>query len=145
MKKSIREQRNREILKSYNLWRSYSEMAETFGLSKGGVHKIIRAILEGKAIPNIESEPEINVHSLRDIAIYLQGIKDGKGNLLPLGNVVLDNLWDAISILNKKGTEKNDFSAKDMVQYALYCLESKLGKDQVIANLKSYCKDNQIK
>jgi len=145
MKKSIREQRNREILKAYNLGHSYSEMAEAFGMSKGGVHKIIQALLDNKEIPVIEIETKINVHSLRDIAIYLQGIKDGKGNLLPLGNVVLDDLWDAISIFNKKSTEKNDFSAKDMVEYALYCLESKLDKEQVIANLKSYCKDNQIK
>ncbi|MFK5283185.1 hypothetical protein ACI3PL_26800, partial [Lacticaseibacillus paracasei] len=59
-------------------------------------------------IPNIESKPKINVQSLRDIAIYLQGIKDGKGNLLPLGNVVLNDLWDAISILNKKSTASGE-------------------------------------
>ena len=37
--------------------------------------------------------------SLKDLAIYLSGIKDGKGNLLPLGTVVLDDLWNAIKYL----------------------------------------------
>ena len=34
--------------------------------------------------------------SLRDIALYLEGIKEGRGNLLPLGTSVLGDLWDAI-------------------------------------------------
>ena len=41
----------------------------------------------------------INTDSLRDLAIYLSGIKDGKGDLLPLGTVVLDDLWKAIKYL----------------------------------------------
>ena len=63
----------------------------------------------------------------------------------------LNPFREVVQVFEKDGSliaEKdnfNNFSAKDMVQYALYCLESKLGKDQVIANLKSYCKDNQIK
>lgn len=42
----------------------------------------------------------INADSLVKIAIYLSGVKDGKGNLLPLGTVVLEDLWNAISYLN---------------------------------------------
>ncbi len=41
----------------------------------------------------------INTDSLKSIAIYLSGVKDGKGNLLPLGTIVLDDLWHAISYL----------------------------------------------
>ena len=41
----------------------------------------------------------INTKSLSDIAIYLSGIKDGKGDLLPLGTIVLDDLWSAIRYL----------------------------------------------
>lgn len=47
-------------------------------------------------------EPKpINTKSLVDIAIYLSGVKDGKGNLLPLGTIVLDDLWDAIKYLKE--------------------------------------------
>jgi hypothetical protein len=41
----------------------------------------------------------ISTNSLKDLAIYLSGVKDGKGNLLPLGLIVLDNLWNTISYL----------------------------------------------
>lgn len=41
----------------------------------------------------------INTKSLSDLAIYLSGVKDGKGNLLPLGTIVLDDLWDAVKYL----------------------------------------------
>lgn len=41
----------------------------------------------------------INTKSLINIAIYLSGVKDGKGNLNPLGTIVLEDLWDAISYL----------------------------------------------
>ena len=41
----------------------------------------------------------INIQSLKDLAIYLSGLKDGKGNLLPLGTIVLDDLWETISYL----------------------------------------------
>ena len=51
---------------------------------------------------------EISTQSLRDLAIYLSGIKDGKGNLLPLGTIVLDDLWDAIKYIEGD----NRFSAK---------------------------------
>lgn len=42
----------------------------------------------------------VNTQSLKEIAIYLSGVKDGKGNLLPLGTVVLDDLWNVISYLH---------------------------------------------
>lgn len=41
----------------------------------------------------------VGTDSLKDLAIYLSGVKDGKGNLLPLGTVVLDDLWSAIKYL----------------------------------------------
>ena len=41
----------------------------------------------------------INTQSLKDLAIYLSGVKDGKGNLLPLGTIVLEDLWDAVKYL----------------------------------------------
>ena len=41
----------------------------------------------------------INTESLTRLAIYLSGVRDGKGNLLPLGTIVLDDLWNAISYL----------------------------------------------
>jgi len=51
---------------------------------------------------------EISTQSLKELAIYLSGIKDGKGNLLPLGTIVLDDLWDAIKYLEGD----NRFTAK---------------------------------
>lgn len=38
----------------------------------------------------------VRTRSLTELAIYLSGVKDGKGNLLPLGTVVLEDLWNAI-------------------------------------------------
>jgi hypothetical protein len=47
----------------------------------------------------IQERKMINTKSLSDLAIYLSGVKDGKGNLLPLGTIVLDDLWDAVKYL----------------------------------------------
>lgn len=47
----------------------------------------------------VQEEIMINIKSLSDLAIYLSGVKDGKGNLLPLGTEVLDDLWDVIRYL----------------------------------------------
>lgn len=41
----------------------------------------------------------VDTESLSKLAIYLSGVKDGKGNLLPLGTIVLDDLWNAIKYL----------------------------------------------
>lgn len=51
---------------------------------------------------------QLNIQSLKNIAIYLSGVKDGKGNLLPLGTMVLEDLWDAIKYLeaDKKKLKK---------------------------------------
>ncbi len=46
-----------------------------------------------------QEKKKINIQSLKDIAIYLSGIKDGKGNLLPLGIIALHDLFNAISYL----------------------------------------------
>jgi hypothetical protein len=47
----------------------------------------------------VQERVMINTQSLKDLAIYLSGVKDGKGNLLPLGTIVLDDLWNAIKYL----------------------------------------------
>ena len=47
----------------------------------------------------VQQRKMINTKSLSDLAIYLSGVKDGKGNLLPLGTIVLDDLWDAVKYL----------------------------------------------
>lgn len=33
---------------------------------------------------------------LCELAIYLEGLKKGQGNLLPLGSLHLENLWEAV-------------------------------------------------
>ena len=40
---------------------------------------------------------KVSTESLKSLAIYLSGFKDGKGNILPLGTIVLDDLCNAIS------------------------------------------------
>lgn len=50
-------------------------------------------------IKPVQERKMINTQSLKDLAIYLSGLKDGKGNLLPLGTIVLDDLWDAVKYL----------------------------------------------
>ena len=41
----------------------------------------------------------ISTHPLAELAIYLEGVKAGKGNLLPLGTEHLEQLWGAIKYL----------------------------------------------
>ncbi len=48
--------------------------------------------------PKQEQIP-IDIESLIKLAIYLSGLQDGRGNLLPLGTVVLDDLWNATEYL----------------------------------------------
>lgn len=67
MDKAGREKRNQEILESYNLGNSYFKMAETFGLSKGGVHKIIQAIKNEKPII-----PQPKKETIEEVSITLQ-------------------------------------------------------------------------
>jgi hypothetical protein len=58
----------------------------------------------------IQEKVMIGTESLKSLAIYLSGIKDGKGNLLPLGTIVLEDLWNAISYLegDARFTAKRD-------------------------------------
>ena len=39
---------------------------------------------------------------LRDIAIYLEGKKEGKGDLYPIGTHSLKVIWDAIKYINNQ-------------------------------------------
>ena len=46
------------------------------------------------------SKTDVEVSSLKNIAIFLEGVKQGRGgNLLPLGNNDLEQLWNAIAFL----------------------------------------------
>lgn len=54
---------------------------------------------------NLENIPKqekrkIDTEYLKHLAIYLSGFKDGKGDLQPLGTIVLDELWNAIKYLD---------------------------------------------
>ena len=55
--------------------------------------------MEEQAKQAKQEKQQISTQSLKDLAIYLSGIKDGKGNLLPLGTIVLEDLWDAIKYI----------------------------------------------
>lgn len=47
---------------------------------------------------------------IRDIALYLEGLKHGKGHLLPLGNTHLEELWKVVKdyqILEAETNKKN--------------------------------------
>jgi hypothetical protein len=48
----------------------------------------------------VQERVKIDTSSLKSLAIYLSGLKDGKGNLLPLSTIVLDDLWNTISYLD---------------------------------------------
>lgn len=54
--------------------------------------------MEEKLEP-IQETKIINDKNLASLAIYLEGMKAGKGNLQPLGTTVLDDLWAAIRYL----------------------------------------------
>jgi len=48
----------------------------------------------------------INLNQLKEIGFYLSGLNQGRGDLLPLGDHHLSNLWQAIKIIDEiKGTE----------------------------------------
>lgn len=44
---------------------------------------------------------KIDINSLKNIAFYLEGIKQGQGNLAPLGTASLEQLWNAIIFLQR--------------------------------------------
>jgi len=57
------------------------------------------------------SRQQVEVSSLKTIAVYLEGVKQGRGgNLLPLVNNDLEQLWNVISFL--QGDER--FECKDL-------------------------------
>ena len=57
------------------------------------------------------SKKNVEVRSLKNIAIFLEGVKQGRGgNLLPLGNNDLEQLWNAIAFL--QGDER--FERRDL-------------------------------
>jgi hypothetical protein len=44
----------------------------------------------------------VSIEGLRELAIYLEGIKQGRGGSLePLGTIAIDNLWEAIRELQQ--------------------------------------------
>ncbi|MDF3076152.1 MAG: hypothetical protein K0S09_41 [Sphingobacteriaceae bacterium] len=47
-------------------------------------------------IPKQAEQPKANSDLLCKLAIYLEGLKKGQGNLYPLGTEALENLWLAI-------------------------------------------------
>lgn len=42
---------------------------------------------------------KLEMTELRMLAIFLEGMKQGKGDLHPLGNHTLETLWKAINLL----------------------------------------------
>lgn len=50
-------------------------------------------------IPNKEKP---RVQSLKNIAIFLEGYKRGKGDVLPLGTKDLNELWSAIKYIQNE-------------------------------------------
>ena len=61
----------------------------------------------------------VTTKSLKDLAIYLSGIKDGKGNLLPLGTIVLEDLWNAIKYIDGDSRFTSEREQKLYVQKKL--------------------------
>jgi hypothetical protein len=51
--------------------------------------------------PKIKVEEKPNTQYLKEIAIYLEGYKKGRGDLSPLGEIHLKSLWDAIIYINR--------------------------------------------
>ena len=43
---------------------------------------------------------EVDTQQLKELAIYLDGLNQGKGHILPLGTEHISNLWYAIHYLN---------------------------------------------
>lgn len=51
--------------------------------------------------PNYQ-EKKIDTQYLKEIAIYLEGFKRGRGDLSPLGEIHLRTLYEAITFINRK-------------------------------------------
>lgn len=46
------------------------------------------------------------VQLLKEVAIYLEGIKEGKGHLYPLGSIHVAAIWKVIEDMNKSKRKK---------------------------------------
>ena len=60
---------------------------------------------ERRNVENIEQQAykdPPDIEHLRDIAIFLEGVKQGKGNITPLGFIHLNSLWDIYKDLRDK-------------------------------------------
>jgi len=49
-----------------------------------------------------QENPVIDVGALKLLAYYLSGVKDGRGDLLPLGSNVIDELFNAIRYIENQ-------------------------------------------
>jgi len=47
----------------------------------------------------MQEKIRVNSEPLHEVLLYLTGLKDGKGNLLPMGTIVLDELQNTIKYL----------------------------------------------
>lgn len=45
---------------------------------------------------------------MKEIALYLEGLKAGKGHLLPLGNIHLEELWKVVRDYQALESETKD-------------------------------------
>lgn len=52
-------------------------------------------------VAEVSCKPD--TRELAELAIYLEGLKKGQGNLLPLGTAHLENLWITIKHLRNEG------------------------------------------
>lgn len=49
-----------------------------------------------------EWRADISSQQLKELAIFLEGLKKGSGNLIPLGETHLENLWEAVKYFQEK-------------------------------------------
>jgi hypothetical protein len=59
-----------------------------------------KTITDNQTACTIQRQP--NSKELSDLAIYLEGMYKGQGNLLPLGKVHLENLWITVKYLQSQ-------------------------------------------
>jgi ribosomal protein S27AE len=83
-----------------------------------------------------QERTQIDTKSLKELAIYLSGIKAGKGNLLPLGNIHLENLWNTIKYLH--GDVRFYCKPQTDKEVCPNCTDSKFVKTE---NNHKICKD----
>ena len=116
MKREDRETRDKKIIALYYDRCTQREIAKQVGFSKSMVNKVLKKHLKTQVQVKTDPKPLINVNSLRHIAIYLESIKHGRGNILPLGTADLDNLWVAISLISRNGLSDSCEAEKNRLQ-----------------------------